>query len=212
MTTGRRTLLATCAALGAGAAALWGAAALTWYSGATEVPVRGSVPVTVTGAEVAPALTAVALLGLAGIAALVATGGLLRRMVGVLVTGAGAGAAVLAVDRWTRPRVPPEALPSGVASVGDLEPTAAPLLAVAGGVLLVAAGLVTLVGAHRMPRLGARYTAHPASTADQDPDRAAWDALDAGRDPTVEPLPDHGGGGQEANGVMPDDRAPSRDV
>jgi hypothetical protein len=38
-----------------------------------------------------------------------------------------------------------------------------------------------------MARLGARYAASGARTAQADPDRAAWAALDEGRDPTSEP-------------------------
>jgi hypothetical protein len=41
---------------------------------------------------------------------------------------------------------------------------------------------VVLLAERRLSRFGARDTRRPAA----DPDRAAWDALDAGHDPTVE--------------------------
>jgi hypothetical protein len=62
--------------------------------------------------------------------------------------------------------------------------TPAPWLAVLGGAVLLAVGLVVLVRERRLPRLGARYAAPGARPAPTDPDRAAWQDLDAGRDPT----------------------------
>jgi hypothetical protein len=50
--------------------------------------------------------------------------------------------------------------------------------------VLLAVGLGVLVRERRLPRLGARYAAPGARPAPTDPDRAAWQDLDAGRDPT----------------------------
>jgi hypothetical protein len=56
----------------------------------------------------------------------------------------------------------------------------APWFALAGGVALVAAGLVVVLTAHRWRRATARYERDPASVpADQ------WKAIDAGEDPTL---------------------------
>jgi hypothetical protein len=57
-----------------------------------------------------------------------------------------------------------------------------------GALALLAAGAV-LAAARDLPGLGNRYRAPaaPAAREPADPDRAAWDALDAGRDPTTEP-------------------------
>jgi hypothetical protein len=127
--------------------------------------------VELTGAQAAPWLGGTALLALAGVAGVVATGGVLRRLVGLLL--ALAGAAVLV---------------AGVAAqvAESAEVTAAPLLVVAGGLVLLAAGVLVLVRERRMPRLGARYAA-PGERVERDPDRAAWQELDAGRDPTADP-------------------------
>ncbi|WP_308292870.1 Trp biosynthesis-associated membrane protein [Pseudonocardia sp. McavD-2-B] len=49
--------------------------------------------------------------------------------------------------------------------------------------------MLLVVREPRLPRLGARYAAPgtQAATTPADPDRAAWERLDAGGDPTVGP-------------------------
>jgi len=57
-------------------------------------------------------------------------------------------------------------------------------------ILLLAVGLALLVTEPRLPRFGSRYSARTAErAAPENPDRAAWEALDAGRDPTTDPDP-----------------------
>jgi hypothetical protein len=53
--------------------------------------------------------------------------------------------------------------------------------------VLLAAGVFVLVRERRLARLGARYAAPGNRRVTADPDRAAWEALDEGRDPTVGP-------------------------
>jgi hypothetical protein len=67
-----------------------------------------------------------------------------------------------------------------------------------GAVLLIAAGVALVVADRRLPRLGARYSARPEQAA-TDPDRATWEALDAGVDPTVE-AGDAGAGRSDGGG------------
>jgi len=154
---GPRTLAAVCAGLGLSALLLWGAAAAF------------------DGAQGSPSLTGVALLALAGVAAVVATGGLLRRVLGGLLGVTGAVVAVLAVR-----------------ALVATETTAASWLAVAGGGTLLAVGLFVLVREPRLPRLGARYAGPGRPRAELDPDRATWQDLDAGHDPTADAPGDHG--------------------
>jgi hypothetical protein len=135
-------------------------AGLLWAGSATE-PAE---------AQAAPWLGGVALLALAGIGGVVATGGVPRRLVGALLGLAGVGVLGFALRAM---------LGTGV--------TAAPLLAVAGAAMLLAVGVLVLVRERRLPRLGARYAAPGERRAERDPDRAAWQELDAGRDPTVDP-------------------------
>jgi hypothetical protein len=160
-----RTLGAVCAGLAVSAALLWGASAVVWTEGRT-------------GAQVAPSLTGVALLALAGVAGVLAAGGIVRRLVGGLLAVAGAGQAVAAAV----------ALGSGG--------TSAPLLAVAGGAVLLVAGVLVVLRERRLPKLGARYAAAGDRRVPRDPDRAAWEALDAGEDPTAGP----GGEGDDGTG------------
>jgi hypothetical protein len=65
--------------------------------------------------------------------------------------------------------------------------TVAPLLAVAGGLVLLAVGIVVVLREQGLARLGARYAAPGERRVQRDPDRTAWDELDEGRDPTVDP-------------------------
>jgi hypothetical protein len=182
-----RALGVACLGLATAAALLWGASAVVWYrgaatghpTGATAGATAGATGGATDGATAMPSLTGVALLALAGIAAAVATSGLIRRALGCLLGFAGAAVAVFAIVDLLAPAAP------GV--------TGAPLLAVAGGVALVAVGVFVLLREPRMARLGTRYTAAGARPAVADPDRAAWVALDEGRDPTVD-SDDPGGG------------------
>lgn len=116
-------------------------------------------------------LTGVALLALAAIAALVATAGAARRVLGALLALVGGTVAGVAV----------------VASGGPSAPPTPGLLAVTGGALVAVAGVFVLLRAPHLARLGARYAPADPARVDVDPDRAAWAALDAGRDPTADP-------------------------
>lgn len=191
----RRALLVAGLLMVLSAAGLWGAAVADWYRVSAQAPLRGPVAVSFTGAQILPALTGLALLVLAAVAALVALAGIARRILGGLLAVAGAmvaGSAALsgldppfdsdAVDP-SFPE-PPPGLTVDALRFAPTEVTAAPWLAVAAGLLAVAAGVLVLTREQRLPRLGARYAAPGARRPAVDPDRAAWDALDAGRDPT----------------------------
>lgn len=181
--TAPRALLVACLGLTAAAGLLWAASAATWYHAG---------PTAVVGGTVHPWLTGVALLALAGVAALVAAAGWARRLLGgVLGLAAVASAAAAAAD-LARPagdlRVP------GASAAPVV--TAAPLLAVAGGVVLLAVGAFVLLREPRLARVRLGGAAREPRREQADPDRAAWAALDDGRDPTVDPPdPDGGRGG-----------------
>ncbi|HYH30691.1 MAG TPA: Trp biosynthesis-associated membrane protein [Pseudonocardia sp.] len=191
---GPRLLGAACAGLVVCAGLLWSGSATTWY----RVIPAGAAPVELTGAQVAPWLGGVALLALAGVAGVVATGGVLRRLVGALLGLAGAGVLVfglraLFVDPFAtdaRASALPQPPPGVTVDALRHQPTdvtAAPLVAVAGAAVLLAVGVLVLVRERRLPRFGARYAAPAERRAERDPDRAAWQELDAGRDPTADP-------------------------
>ena len=137
-------------------------------------------------------------------------------MLGAVLAAAGGYVGVLVVRLLLSPPTPADlaalpGAPAGGTAVADsvaLRP--GPVPAALGAILLLAAGVALVVADRRLPRLGARYAARPAHEP-TDPDRAAWDALDAGRDPTADPAdagepvrdrcrrpPRHGSGGRRA--------------
>lgn len=186
----RRALLVTVVLLIGAAAALGGSAALGWARVGFEVPLRGTVTVQVDGADLAPALGPLALLALAAVAAVLATGGWARRLFGVLLLFVAVPPAMGVVRVADEGRLveiavsvdqlPARSVPDGTVTVLP----AGPALAGLGAVLLAAAGAALVLRGHRMPRMGRRYrapTAPPAVPRDQE----LWERIDAGEDPTA---------------------------
>lgn len=109
------------------------------------------------------AQSALAVLALGMIAAVLATGGLPRRLLGALL------AAVAAV-----------ATAGVLAAIAGPAGAALPaVLGVTAGALLLAAGVLLATLGHRMPRMGSRYRSPNRRSR-----RSLWDEMDAGRDPT----------------------------
>ncbi|MEV0003880.1 Trp biosynthesis-associated membrane protein [Micromonospora sp. NPDC050980] len=130
-----------------------------------------------TGADLLPWVSALAYVGLAGGGAVLATGGRLRRLLGVSLTGVGLALAVGGGVGLTE---------AGVSRHW-------PALVLVGGLALAAGGACAAWRGGGWPAMGARYDrrAAPASAVDagrpavQRGTRDAWDALDRGEDPTV---------------------------
>ena len=167
---------------------------LTWFSAEVPTATRGPLTTTATGVQLQPAISAVAALLLAAVAATVALSGIARRALGVLVALAGVAAGWATIAQVITPPTPAqlvsarEGLSTGGQPVGTSAVSASvwPWLAVLGAVVAVMAGVVLAVRERRMARLGARYAAPGTATeAPADPDRAAWEQLDDGRDPTI---------------------------
>ncbi|WP_238412337.1 Trp biosynthesis-associated membrane protein [Saccharothrix deserti] len=150
---GRRPLWIVVALLLLGAVALWSASGITWDASADR-----------SGADVVPALTPLALLCLAAIAAVVALSGWVRRVLGVVVLLAGAAAAFQGVD------ADGPVIGRGLVS--------------AGAFLVVAAGVLLVLRGSSMPRLGGGYQTPGAAKRATDPERELWNALERGDDPT----------------------------
>ncbi|WP_246568215.1 Trp biosynthesis-associated membrane protein [Polymorphospora rubra] len=169
--------------VGAGLASY--AATRTW---AVElIPRPAPLPPTrtaATGGDLLPWLTALALVALAGAGAVLATRGVVRRIVGALLALIGLGIAAGA----------------GYGLFGLTEAEVGPgwpLLCLVGGLLVTAGGAATAAGGHRWPAMGARYDRSTGAARRTAPARgadgrvggggtaAAWDALDRGEDPTV---------------------------
>ena len=161
-----------------------------------EVTARPGLPdlrAVTTGADAQPWLIALALIALAGTGAMLATRGTVRRILGVLIMLVGAGLALSAITGRA-------GLVAGRAGAGAV---LWPIACVAGGALVLLAGLGTARYGHTWPIMGARFErrrvprSHPAVTGADDvapaarrteaapvDTRAVWDALDRGEDPT----------------------------
>ncbi|MBY8872726.1 Trp biosynthesis-associated membrane protein [Micromonospora sp. PLK6-60] len=161
--------------------ALW-AATRTWAVELAERPPLPPVRTARTGGALLPWLPALAVVGLAGGGAVLATRGAVRRALGVLL--ALLGLAVAAGGGYGL-----------VAAFGGEVSRQWPALCLVGGVLAAAGGGLTAVRGRGWPAMGARYE-RPARDGDGGPVPAegrvtgrrtteAWDALDRGEDPTV---------------------------
>ena len=159
-----------------GALALWGASRLTWYAEFRDGGVRGTVLHRETGEQRAPALVPLALLALAGVAGLVATGGWARRALGAVLALAGA-VAVWAGVAGLRFGGYAAGLPVTEMLLGRG-------IAVLAGILVAAGGLAAVKGAGRAARLGTKYAAPATRKKVRDPDVELWEALTEGEDPT----------------------------
>ena len=154
-------------------------------------PVLPDAVVLLQGSDLVPGVRALALVGLAGVVALLASRGAGRVLVGALLGACGAAVVVVVLRLRTRfSSAVVEAEP--VRERGSLllaepfEPSAWLWVCVAGGLVLVLAGLLTAVRGPRWAALSRRYDAPAArSEAPADPtERSLWEALDRGEDPT----------------------------
>lgn len=199
---GGRYPVAAIALLAFGAAALWGSSRLTWVTVTSADGLTEPRTDELNGGVWFGALTPLALVLLAAIAAVLATKGWVRRLVGVVVALIAAVTAVpalalLAGSGATEQRAADLAELPGRAEVQELVTAGAPaVLTLCGALAAFGAGLLLA----RMPagakQLSGKYdnpaTRKAAATrAVQDresgevlPERVLWDALDAGADPT----------------------------
>lgn len=143
----------------------------------------------VSGGDLVPVARAVGLLGLAAVVAVHATRRWGRRLVGVLLMVA--GSAVLAQTYVVALELPEYVLrhlegPTGAEFAGAAAARGGPLVLAAGGAAIAVAGLALTVWGPRWPSMGARYERPAAARpANESSDRAVWDALDRGEDPTI---------------------------
>jgi hypothetical protein len=122
------------------------------------------------GGDLGPWLRPLALVGLAGAGALLATRGPLRTVVGGLVTACGLGIVAAAPYAWSRNAAP-----------------GWPAVAALGGLALAAGGALALVRGRRWPAMGARYERRrrePDAGGRGSGTLQTWEALDRGEDPT----------------------------
>jgi Tryptophan-associated transmembrane protein (Trp_oprn_chp) len=147
--TGRAALTRAVACCAVGSAVSIFAVTRTW---AVQVQTRPAplspLHVSRSGTYFVPLLSALALVGLAGTGALLATRGRWRRVVGVVIAIAGLGVLAAAVD--------------GLVTVDGVR-VLWPLLCVPAGLLLVAGGGWAAAQGAQWPAMGARYERGPAA-------------------------------------------------
>ena len=187
----RRSYVLSLVACVAGAALALYAITRTWSVHLTPRTGMSALRDAKTGTDLEPWVTGLAVVALAGAGALLATSGWARRLLGVLLSLAGAGVVVGAI-------VGRAGLDPGSAAGG----TTWPVLCAAGGVIITVGGVTAARRGHTWPRMSARYDrkpvppprSEPGSLAESRPPgrspvvadhRAAWDALDRGDDPTA---------------------------
>lgn len=201
MTAERRELVVATVLAVLGAALVLLASGRTWATATVSVLGVAAPPADLTGRSLEPVPAALGLVGLAGTVAILATRGVGRLVVGVLIalSGAGAIAGALSLSASSvrssgalHDKVPTSALRVAVVSV-DL--TSWRHVCAAGGLCLVAAGLLVAVRGRQWGTMGRRYDAPvavdvespPLATTVQTVDESAelWDRIDRGDDPTT---------------------------
>jgi uncharacterized membrane protein (TIGR02234 family) len=165
------TAVASCLA-GAGLALF--AATRVWSVRVEHRPGLSDLRAEQTGADLQPWLVGLAVVALAGAGAMLATRGVARRVLGVLLALTGAGVAAGAV--LARAATDPDA--AGVAG------SAWPAACVLGGAAVAAGGVLAARHGHLWSAMSSRYERRPAP-ASLDEGRELWDALDRGDDPTA---------------------------
>lgn len=163
----------------------WGSVAV---AGTALLPAR---ELGVSGGELLPGVRALAVVGLAGVVGLAATRGRGRGAVGGLLGLVGVVVLVETVRAVADlpARVRRVEAVREVGSAASVDGSAWPVLALAGALLLVAAGALVAVRGRRWSALSARYDAPAGPRApqavEQPADKALWDELDRGEDPTA---------------------------
>ncbi|URM91739.1 TIGR02234 family membrane protein [Streptomyces sp. MRC013] len=191
---GRRSLAAALLLGALGAAVVLLASGRTWTEGRVT-GVGGTVALEAAGGEVTGVPTALAVVGLAALVAVLATRGAGRRVVALLLALSGAGAAAAALlgagDGAALDERAARATGDTAARAVDLTQTAWPYATAAAALLILAAGLIALRCGRTWPAMSGRYERDggPRARAARrvgDPERPEelWKALDRGEDPT----------------------------
>ncbi len=188
---GRRTLGLMLLLTVLGAVVVLAAVGRVWATGTVAGVTGGTLDVSVTGSAVSGLPTGLALAALAAAVAVFAVRGAGRAVVGALLTLAGlgvaAGAALNAGDTTALHAEAARKLALAGARAEQVGHGGWPWLALLGGLLIAAAGLLTVRYGRTWPGMGSRYDAPtrkaPAKASAAPAD--LWKALDRGEDPTA---------------------------
>ena len=178
-----------------GAIALF-AVTRAWATATVRTPGVPTDQVEASGADAAPVLVALSIVVIAAALAVVASGGWVRQIVGLVVATVAAWAAVqaLSVDIAGAPMA--RALVDSPANLGGAHPvpnvSAWPVVTGIAFVVAAVLGLLIVLFGRQWPRMAKRYdrpaAGHSSAAPDVAPDAddaELWRALDDGRDPTL---------------------------
>lgn len=181
----RRELLLAIVLCALGSALVLVAVSRAWVSASTAavapLPARTFEQL---GAQLAPGARPLALVGLAGVAALPATRQLGRTVVGLLLAAAGAGIVAVLVRAVADPVAALSRAPIADAHFsGQLSFGGWPYVGLLGGLLLLSAGLLVVARGRSWAAMSARYDAPTREAPVGKP--SLWESLDRGEDPTT---------------------------
>jgi len=176
--------------LGAGAVALF-AVTRTWVSATIATPGLPTDRVAVSGVDAAPILAGLAVVIVAAALGVVAAGGWLRQLIGLLIAAVAGFAALRALTLNAGGAALGRALKESPAYLGGAngEPSmngaAWPWLAALAFVIATALGVVVAVRGRAWPRMSTRYEREAPSLAEPADEADLWRAQDEGHDPTL---------------------------
>ncbi|MEU9114455.1 TIGR02234 family membrane protein [Streptomyces sp. NPDC048483] len=192
----KRSLALALVAGAAGAALALLAAGRTWATG-TAVLAQGELPRSVTGSDVTGVPGALAVVGLAALVAVFAVRRAGRIAVALLLALSGLGIAVAAALGNSDTSALREQASTAVGLAGTdvhhVTHTLWPWVTAAGGLLLLAAGLLALLCGRHWPAMSGKYERTPGGARgprraptppDLDRPEEIWKSLDRGEDPT----------------------------
>jgi len=173
--------------LATGAIALF-AVTRAWASATVRTPGLPTDQVSVSGVDAAPILAGLAVLIVAAALGVVAAGGWLRQLVGLLIAAVAGLAAVRALTLDAGGAPLGRALKDSPAYIGGVNPSvngaAWPWIAALAFAVACALGVVVAMRGRAWPRMSARYERKDPAAVDPTDEADLWRAQDEGQDPT----------------------------
>ncbi|HUS20809.1 MAG TPA: Trp biosynthesis-associated membrane protein [Aeromicrobium sp.] len=174
--------------LATGAVALF-AVTRAWASATVRTSGLPTDHVAVSGVDAAPILAGLAVVIMAAGLGVVAAGGRLRQLIGVLIAAVAGLAALRALTLNPGGPALSRALKDSPAYIGGANPpvngAAWPWLSALAFVVAAALGAVVAVRGRAWPRMSARYEREAPSVAEPADEADLWRAQDEGQDPTL---------------------------
>lgn len=175
--------------LAAGAVALF-AVTRAWASATVRTPGLPLDQVSVSGVDAAPILAGLAVVIVAAALGVVAAGGWLRQLIGLLIAAVAGFAALRALTLNPAGAALRRALRESPAYIGGTNPPVTagpwPWLAAVAFAVAAALGLVVAIRGRAWPRMSARYERKAAVIDESADDVDLWRVQDQGQDPTLD--------------------------